>query len=595
MSLREDLAISRSPGFTAAAVLLLGLSASLPAGEAARLEIDRTLAEVLARPEFRSSTFGVSFARARTGEVIFEHGSRRLLAPASNTKIVSAAGALAALGKDFRFDTRIVAGGAVKDGVLLGDLVLVAVGDFNLSQRIGPGGRLLFEDKDHSYAGFYEASVVPGDPLAVIKDLAAQVHRAGVRQVRGDIVVDDGFFEETDDEFVGAFSAICVNDNLLDVTVEPGPREGAPARYAYEPRGAIVRVDSSVATVAEGRPAEVWIESLDETASFRIGGSIPIGSRPILRTASFRRPALAAASFLADELRRLGVGIEGKERQALQGPGAYETRPVLALHRSPPLSEAIRVILKVSHNLHATMLPVVVGALKGGRADRRSGYRVIHDIFQSQGIDMGGIVLQSGSGGGRADAISAGWMTEFLVHLARRDDFPVFLDALPVGGDDGTLASAFKDPVFEKRVRAKTGTLVYRGSLNDRWVYLSKSLSGYIELERPDDMLAFSIIIANTICEGRKKGADDLFRAQEDIVRAAMEGIRAESAPGGREGEEGSRKRITTETRRRGGEKEGGEGKESGAGAGGGTKKGTGSGGSGSPQAPTHTDRTSTR
>ena len=574
----------------AAAVLVLGLSVSLPAGEAARREIDRTLAEVLGRPEFQSSTFGVSFARVKTGEVIFEHGSRRLLAPASNTKIVSTAGALAALGKDYQFDTRIVAGGAVKDGVLLGDLVLVAVGDFNLSQRIGPGGRLLFKDKDHSYAGFYEAGVVPGDPLAVIKDLAEQVHRAGVRQVRGDIVVDDGFFEETEDEFVGVFSAVCVNDNLLDVTVEPGQREGAPARYSYEPRGSIVRVESSATTVAEGRPAEVWIESLDETASFRLGGSIPLGSKPILRTASFRRPALAAASFLADELRRLGVGIEGKERQATQGPTAYETRPVLALHRSPPLSEAIRVILKVSHNLHATMLPVLLGALKGGRADRRSGYKVIHDLFQSQGIDMGAIVLQSGSGGGRADSISAGWMTDFLVHLARREDFPVFLDALPIGGHDGTLESAFKDPVFEKRVRAKTGTLVYRGSLNDRWVYLSKSLSGYIDLDRPDDRLAFSIIIANTICEGRKKGADDLFRAQEDIVRAAMEAVRAESAPADTEGEERSRRRITTETRKHRGEKKGEERKGGGGGTGGGAGEGAGK-----SQPPTDTDRTPTR
>ena len=78
---------------------------------------------------------------------------------------------------------------------------------------------------------------------------------------------------------------------------------------------------------------------------------------------------------------------------------------------------------------------------------------------------------------------------------------------------------------MQQKVHAKTGTLVYRGALNDRWVYVSKSLSGYLDLgtsSRPNDLIVFSIIIANTLTESRKKGADDLFRAQEDILRAVF-------------------------------------------------------------------------
>jgi D-alanyl-D-alanine carboxypeptidase/D-alanyl-D-alanine-endopeptidase (penicillin-binding protein 4) len=480
--------------------------------------------EVLSRPVFKTSTFGVLVAHVKTGNIIFEYGADKLLAPASNTKLVSAAGALAALGKDFRFETIVVATGPVKDGVLEGDLVLVAGGDPNLSGRIA-GDRLLFEDKDHSYAGFYDASLVPGDPLKVVKDLALQVTRAGIARVRGDVVVDDGLFAETQDDFVGPVSAACVNDNLIDVTVHPGARPGDPARIEFQPQGSSVHVTSTAVTGATGAETDLWLEPGDGVASFTAGGVIAADSNPVLRTASFRNPALAAAGFLADALAARKVEVSGKPRQARHGPAKYGAHTVVARHRSPPFAECLRVILKVSQNLHATMLPVAVGALKGERADRRAGYRVIHDLFAARGLDMDAVLLQSGSGGGRADALSARWLVALLREMAARADFPVFLEALPLGGADGTLASAFTDEVFANRVRAKTGTLVYRGALNDNWIYLSKSLSGYLDLrskERPDDLLAFSIIIANTLARTRRKGSEDLFQAQEDILRAVI-------------------------------------------------------------------------
>ena len=98
--------------------------------------------------------------------------------------------------------------------------------------------------------------------------------------------------------------------------------------------------------------------------------------------------------------------------------------------------------------------------------------------------------------------------------------------ALPVGGVDGTLSSAFRAKVFGTRVHAKTGTLVYPGALSDRWVYLSKALSGYIDLGEegdPEDLLVFSILTANTLAENRKAAVTRLFRAQEDIIRAVLE------------------------------------------------------------------------
>lgn len=486
-------------------------------------DLSDSVASILARPELAGSSAGILVREVPSGKVVFAHQPRALFAPASTTKLVSCAGSLILLGKDFRFVTPVVRTGAVEDGVVRGDLVLVSSGDPNLSQRLTKDGRLLFKDKDHTYAGFTDAESVDGDPLAVLRSLARQVRDAGVREVAGDVVVDDGLFSDSADSFVGSFSAVSVNDNAIDVFVTPGAAEGAAAEVQFQPKLDCIQVRSEVVTGAPGSETTLWVEVEDGPAAFVVRGTIGAGSKPVLRVGQLRSPALAAAHFLAEVLAGEGVRVRGSRRQARQGPKRYEKLDVVAKHVSAPFSEAMRVTLKVSHNLHATMFPVLVGALKAGRGETRAGYGLIRDVFARGGLDVGSVVLQSGSGGGRADSLSALFLVDLLDFMARRPEFPEFYDALPVGGIDGTLAARFAGSPLRGRVHAKTGTLVYQGTFNDRWVYLSKALAGYLDLRRDgsaDGLLSFAILIANTVVADRTKGAEDLFRAQEDILEA---------------------------------------------------------------------------
>ena len=50
---------------------------------------------VIARPAFRTSTFGILIAHVDSGRVLHEHNAEKLFAPASNTKLLSCGGALA--------------------------------------------------------------------------------------------------------------------------------------------------------------------------------------------------------------------------------------------------------------------------------------------------------------------------------------------------------------------------------------------------------------------------------------------------------------------------------------------------------------------
>lgn len=487
--------------------------------------LEQQIAQILRRPEYAGSTSGVLVAEAQSGKVVCSHNADAVLPPASTAKLLSCGGALAVLGPDYRFETPLVRTGPLKDGVVEGDLVLVASGDPNLSQRVTGKDRLQFTDKDHTYAGYTDAELVPGDPLLVLRALVQEAVTNGVREVRGDVVVDDGLFQETTDSFVGDFSAVCVNDNVVDVTVFAADEEGKPPRVEYQPKLPVVKVECQVRSGPSSTRTRIWIEPAAGVASFVVHGTIRRGSRPQLRVGSLRNPALAAAHYLGDILTASGVTVHGTRRRGRLGPGAYQSFPAVARHVSPPFSEAVRVALKVSHNLHATMLPVVVGALKKGRGERTAGYATIRGLLEREGIEVDSVVLQSGSGGAAADRVSPRFLVDYLRYMARRTDFPYFYRALPIGGVDGTLALRCSHPDLRRRVRAKTGTLVYRGSFNDRWIYLSKALAGYLDPtgeDRPEERLAFAILIANTVTEDRQRGVNMLFRAQEEILRAVV-------------------------------------------------------------------------
>ncbi len=493
----------------------------------------RRIDAILARPELATSTFGIEIRRLRDGRILYERGAQRLLPPASTTKLVSCAGALALLGPDHRFETKVIRTGPVEDGVLRGDLVLVASGDPNLSQRISPDGTLRFTDNDHTYAGFLStATAVSGDPVMVLADLAQKVRAAGIKSIDGAVVVDEGLFGERDDEFVGRLSAACVNDNVVDIVVTPAAAAGSPPAIEVRPSHPAITVENRAGTVAASaaEPA-LHVELKEGWGRFSLTGTIPAGRPSVLTIGRFAHPALAAANLFARELSVREITARDPPRTASAGPAAYEKSPAVAVHLSPPFSEAIKVILKVSHNLHASMLPPLVGALKGGSGDRFTGYRQIHDELAKGGVPVDGIVLMSGSGGGRADSLSARFLVELLSWYSRRKDFPAFHAALPVGGVDGTLATHFNSPELKERVQAKTGTLVYLGALNSQWIYLSKALAGYMDLasRQPSergpgkDPVAFAILIANTISPTRQGGVEALFRAQEDILAAVLE------------------------------------------------------------------------
>src|ERR1039458_6655267 len=151
--------------------LALPLSAAGPQGHPGA----RIAAFLDAESVSRASFWGVRIVSLDRERVLFERNANRLFLPASNAKLFTTALALARLGPDYRFQTRVLADRTPGEDGSVESLRLVGGGDPNLSGRAIP----------------YRRDAPSGDPLAAIEDLAAQVAARGVRSVSADIVGDD--------------------------------------------------------------------------------------------------------------------------------------------------------------------------------------------------------------------------------------------------------------------------------------------------------------------------------------------------------------------------------------------------------------------
>jgi serine-type D-Ala-D-Ala carboxypeptidase/endopeptidase (penicillin-binding protein 4) len=444
---------------------------------------------VLATPGYRSGHWGILVVDRKTGQTLYERDPDQLFAPASVTKLFSTAAALVDIGPNHRFQTPLVRRGDIDPkGILHGDLILIAQGDLAMGGRTGPEGTLVFKDDDHTYAaGNLNSQVVPTDPLAGLDHIAREAHAAGIRDISGDVIVDDRLFAPAEATGSGprVLSPIVVNDNVIDVMAQPAAKAGEPAVVTFQPATRFVTMDAQVATVAAGQPPALEVHPVGPWR-FAVRGQLPVGHPRVLKIYEVDEPAPFARALLIEALGRRGVKVRASvlDLNVTGGlPSQVEVGklPRVAEYTSPPFSEFIRVTLKVSHNLYASTLPLLL-AVRHGERTLSAGLKQQGTALQRLGIEPATISFGGGAGGARADLATPRATVTLLRALAARPEFAVFDAALPILGRDGTLAKAVgNDSPARGHAHAKTGTLFVMNGLDGKAVLTSKALAGYLE------------------------------------------------------------------------------------------------------------------
>ncbi|MGC1483269.1 MAG: D-alanyl-D-alanine carboxypeptidase/D-alanyl-D-alanine-endopeptidase [Candidatus Acidiferrum sp.] len=430
----------------------------------------------------RKGEWGLLIADARTGETLYEKNGDSYFVPASNMKLFTTALALARLGPEYRFHTTLETRGTVSSsGTLSGDVMLVGRGDPNLSNRKFP-----YELKEE----------FDGPPEKALAELADALVARGVKEISGDVIGDDSYFPrerypngwEIDDmvwEYGAAISAIVVDDNTVAVTLTPGERTGDPVLASVAPLTPDFALQNDVTTSAPEVKSDLTLTREPGASLVVVRGTLPAKSAPRKLVLAVEEPAQHAASLLAALLAQRGVKIDGKVR-AVHIPETDPTpRTILAEHVSVPLGDSVKLINKISQNLHAEMLLRTAARQNGLWSSPEDLLKVPQDFYAAAGIAPDDVIQTDGSGLSRHDLVTPRAVVALLKYAQEQTWFAPYYASLPVAGVDGSLQDRMKGTVAVGRIHAKTGSVEH-----------VRTLSGFAEL--PDGRrLIFSFLSNN--------------------------------------------------------------------------------------------------
>lgn len=448
----------------------------------------RIEAAIARSPAARRAHWGIHVVDLASGRARYARNENGFFVPASNTKLFSTALALLRLGPEHRFRTLLIAERPPDSaGRVASDLVLYGGGDPTMSGRPLP----------------YAKGAAAGDPLAAIDALAAQAVERGLRHLDGDLIGDDTAYpwdpypegwaqDDTLWEYGAPVSALTLNDNTITLTLRPGERPGDPARLFQRPALEYYAFENRVRTVAGG-VRKIAFTRAPGSREPRLSGAIPVGDSGTAMLIAIDDPALYAATALRDALERRGVRIRGRvlaRHRSWEGAGEPPRNAPpgveLARRESPPLIETLRVINKISQNLQAELVLREVARVRRGVGGREAALEELKSLLAEIGAAKDDYHFEDASGLSRLTLVTPALVTRLLRHVYSAPAGGVaWVSLLPVGAEDGTLASRFEGRPAARRIHAKTGTIAH-----------VSALAGYVE-RAGKPVLAFSVMANN--------------------------------------------------------------------------------------------------
>src|SRR5271169_2864365 len=466
------------------------------------------------------------------GKTLYSQNADKLFTPASNTKLFTTAAALALIGPDYKFRTTVETTGTLdRYGRLNGDLVLVGHGDPNLSGRELP----------------YDSRTQRNDdPIQALEALADALVQKGVKFIDGDIVADDSFFAFerygegwSQDDLVGEdgapVSALTINDNVVFVNTLPADRPGEKAFVSVTPFADYYRIDNRIITTPAGTGRKFFANREPGSTVLTLWGNMPLDDAGAKEALAIEDPAEFAAGLFRQLLEKRGIVIYGKPRTRhtelaslstfsvtatapSHGGSDGQSRPLktdqpvtLASYESKPLLQDVRVVNKVSQNLHAEILLRLLGRERGNAGTVEGGLEVLSGFLAQAGISNDQYVFYDGSGLSRQNLVTPHAIVQLLRYCSTQPWGADYKATFPISGVDGTLWDRFNSPRLQNRVMAKTGSL---GGV--------KALSGYATTDA-GQIVVFSIM-SNNFNLPAKRVTD----AIDQIVQAIVDDAPAE-------------------------------------------------------------------
>jgi D-alanyl-D-alanine carboxypeptidase/D-alanyl-D-alanine-endopeptidase (penicillin-binding protein 4) len=434
LALRAMLVASMASAAAACAAQIVDVHATLPDSVNAALRAAQVPASAVAATVIPLSGAGVSMSV----------NDKQPMNPASTMKLATTLAGLELLGPQYTWRTQALATVPLSKGVLRGDLWL-------------RGG---------------------GDPRLVVEDLwllIQAIRGAGVREIRGDLVLDRSAFEPATHD-PGAFDgevlrpynagpdALLMNYKAVGFHFVPDA-ESRRVRVYTVPAMAGMAVPDGVR--ASDGACNDWRARLGSDFSDpmrpRFRGAFPLSCGEKVWHVSLLTPEQYAEAVFRQLWESSGGVWKG---QARDGASPSDAR-LIAQHESPPLSQLIRDINKFSNNVMARQLFLTIGAeVSRLPASDERARRVVGDWLVGKGLGPRDFVLENGAGLSRIERLTSSGLARLLLTAYSSPLMPEFMSSLPLVGIDGTM---------RKRTAAAGSAHIKTGLLAD-----VRALAGYV-------------------------------------------------------------------------------------------------------------------
>jgi D-alanyl-D-alanine carboxypeptidase/D-alanyl-D-alanine-endopeptidase (penicillin-binding protein 4) len=424
-------------------------------------QLPEPLLTFIQNENLRHAGIGFKMVDLTAGQTLAAYNERISLTPASNMKLVTTATALNVLGKEFYFETPLFYEGSVQNGILRGNLYIQGSGDPTLGS-------------EH----------LEGDKEAFLAQWLSALREAGIRSVAGNVIVLDQLFgyegvstqwlyEDLGNYYAPGIYGISVFDNLYRVYLQ-SYSPGTKTRFlSIKPEIEGVSFTNEV-IAGETNSDESFISGFPFDSKRRMHGAIPPNRSSFSVKGDIPDPGLFLAKYFTVYLRKNGIEVKGEGNTFRLGSPLPETRNHLATVQSLTLDSIVRITNVKSNNHYAEHL---FRMLKTGRDMN------IEACWEEKGLDASALFMYDGSGLSPLNAVSAGFLTDLLVYMYRKEGASgAFYQSLPIAGKEGTVTSFLKNTPLAGKAHIKSGSISG-----------VQSYCGYIE--KNGKRYAFSLII----------------------------------------------------------------------------------------------------
>lgn len=416
-------------------ILCFASVCALGFANAVSAQIPETVQRELARSGIAASQVAL-IAQPLTGQApVASHQSTRAMNPASVMKLVTTYGALQLLKPDYRWRTAAYLQGPLQGDVLEGNLVI-------------KGG---------------------GDPKFVIEDMLewmASWRRAGLREIRGDLVLDESLFDG-------------VGESMESFDGDPGQPYNVrphPAMMNFKATKIIVtpQVDGSLAVTTDPPLADINIKNRlvpikGACNASALGMSVSDNGAKTIELSGRYSLACAETSNFAAVLDHRQYIFSFFKAAWLANGGSITGQLKLgkasgrewSVWRSPrTLADVIRDINKFSNNVMTRQVLLQMG-LEASRSpgSAQRGRDALKEILVAKGLDFQELVVENGSGLSRIERVSAQSLARLLIDASRSSDADLFKESMPIVGIDGTMKRRLANTAVVGNAWIKTGSI----------------------------------------------------------------------------------------------------------------------------------------